>query len=125
MGRVRLAAGLRRPEPSPRPRRRSCHTPVVGCTQFTSHFPVPDFEVSEGGVMTRVGHLVDELLCALPALEVGEYSPQDCAGLVEKFARAEKALAAARIRAAARATESNVHRKQGFADPSSIAQARV
>jgi hypothetical protein len=68
--------------------------------------------------MPRIGRLVEELLRGLHSFEVGEYSAQDCAGLVTKFARAEKALAAARTLAAARAAESNLHRREGFVDPS-------
>ena len=64
-----------------------------------------------------LGGQVDGLVRALRAFEPGEYSGEDCAALVKKFARAEKALAAARVRAAARAAESNQHRKEGFADP--------
>ena len=64
-----------------------------------------------------LGGRVDALVRALRAFEPGEYSGEDCALLVTKFARAEKALAAARARAAARAAESNQHRKEGFANP--------
>ena len=64
-----------------------------------------------------LGGQVEALMSALCAFEPGEYSGEDCAALVKKFARAEKALAAARVRAAARAAESNQHRKEGFADP--------
>ena len=65
-----------------------------------------------------LGSQVDALVRALRAFEPGEYSGADCALLVKKFARAEKAFAAARMRAAARAAETNEHRKEGFADPS-------
>jgi hypothetical protein len=65
-----------------------------------------------------LGGQVDALVRARRAFEPGEYSGEDCALLVTKFARAEKALAAARVRAAARAAERNQHRKEGFADPS-------
>ena len=61
---------------------------------------------------------VDALVQALRAFEPGEHSGQDCARFVVEFARAEKALAAARTRAAARAAECHEHRKAGFADPS-------
>jgi hypothetical protein len=64
-----------------------------------------------------LGGRVDALVDALRAFEPGEYSGEDCALLVTQFARAEKALAAARVRAAARAAESNQHRREGFADP--------
>jgi hypothetical protein len=65
-----------------------------------------------------LGRQVDALVRTLRAFEPGDYSGEDCARLVTKFARAEKALTAARVRAAARAAESNQHRKEGFADPS-------
>ena len=65
-----------------------------------------------------LGGQVDALVRALRAFEPGEYSGEDCARLVTNFARAEKALAAARVRAATRAAECNEHRKEGFADPS-------
>src|SRR5262245_37348180 len=74
-----------------------------------------------GGVMARtrsLGSQVGELLRALHAFEPGEYSGEDCAKLVKTLTRAEKALAAARTRAAVRAAECNEHRKEGFADPS-------
>src|SRR5262245_18039769 len=61
---------------------------------------------------------VDALVRSARAFEAGTYSGEDCGALVTKFARAEKALAAARVRAAARAAECNEHRKEGFADPS-------
>jgi hypothetical protein len=84
-----------------------------------SHFPVLVFEVAGGGVMAQsLGGRVDELVRALRAFEPGEYSGEDCARLVTTFSRAEKALAAARVRAAARSAESNQHRREGFADPS-------
>jgi hypothetical protein len=65
-----------------------------------------------------LGGQVAELLRALRDFEPAEYSGEDCAKLVKTFTRAEKALAAARTRAAARAAECNEHRKEGFADPS-------
>src|SRR5262245_41860450 len=65
-----------------------------------------------------LGRQVDGLVRVLRAFEPGAYSAEDCAGFVAKFARAEKALAAARVRVAARAAECNQHRKEGFADPS-------
>jgi hypothetical protein len=61
---------------------------------------------------------VDALVRSLRAFDPGTYSGSDCARWVTKFAQAEKALAAARVRAAARAAECNEHRKEGFADPS-------
>src|SRR6476661_6163784 len=88
-------------------------------TGVRSHFPVLVFEVAGGGVMAQsLGNRVDGLVRALRAFEPGEYSGEDCARLVTTFARAEKALAAARVRTAARAAETNQHRKEGFADPS-------
>ena len=65
-----------------------------------------------------LGAQVAELVGSLGAFEPGEYSGEDCAELVKTFTRAEKALATARTRAAARAAECNAHRKEGFADPS-------
>ena len=47
-----------------------------------------------------------------PALSSGE----DCALVAEELAATEKACAAARVRAAARAAECGVHRRKGFAD---------
>ena len=61
---------------------------------------------------------VDALVRSLRAFDPDTYSGSDCARLVTKFARAEKAFAVARVRAAARAAECNEHRKEGFADPS-------
>jgi hypothetical protein len=61
---------------------------------------------------------VDALVRALRAFEPGEFSGEQCAQLVTSLARAEKTLAAARMRAAARAAEGNEHRKEGFADAS-------
>jgi hypothetical protein len=65
-----------------------------------------------------LGGQVDALVRALAAFEPGEYSGEQCAKLVKTFTRAEKALAAARTLAAARAAECNEHRKEGFADAS-------
>ena len=65
-----------------------------------------------------LGDQLDDFVRVLRGFEPGEYSGEDCAALVKKFTRAEKALAAARTRAAARAAECNEHRKEGFADPS-------
>ncbi len=62
--------------------------------------------------------VLDEVVRCLRTFEPGESSGEDCARLVSKFARVEKALAAARTRAAARAAACNEHRKAGFADPS-------
>src|SRR6476659_3224687 len=72
-----------------------------------------------GGVMAQsLAFQVDALVRSAHAFDAGTLSGEDCARLVTKFAQAEKALTAARIRAAARAAESNQHRKEGFADPS-------
>lgn len=68
--------------------------------------------------MGSIGSLVDELSRELAAFDPGLYSGADCAALVERFARAENALIAARLRAAVRAGESGAHRARGFADPS-------
>ena len=65
-----------------------------------------------------LGRQVDALVRALGAFEPGEYSGEQCAQLVTTFARAEKALTAARVRAAERAAECNEHRKEGFAHAS-------
>ena len=64
-----------------------------------------------------LGRQVDALLHALRAFDPAEYTGEECARLTTKLARAEKALAAARTRAAARAAECNEPRKEGFADP--------
>src|SRR5262245_17507174 len=61
---------------------------------------------------------VDALVRLTRAFDADAYSGADCARLVTKFAQAEKALAAARVRAAARAAQCNEHRKEGYADPS-------
>jgi hypothetical protein len=65
-----------------------------------------------------LGGQVDALVRALCGFEPGEYSGAACARLVAKLTRAEKAIAAARTRAAARAAECNEHRKHGYASPS-------
>src|SRR5262245_37431559 len=81
------------------------------------HFPRAVLD-AEGGVMAQsLGRQVDALVRAVSAFEPGECSGESCADLVARFARAEKALGAARVRAAARAAESNLHRQEGFADP--------
>jgi hypothetical protein len=54
----------------------------------------------------------------LRTFDAKTHSGEDCARLVRTFARAEKALTAARVRAAARAAECNEHCKEGFANPS-------
>jgi hypothetical protein len=65
-----------------------------------------------------LGRQVDALVRALRDFEPAEHSGPDCATLVKRFTQAEKALAAARTLAAARAAECNEHRKEGFADAS-------
>ena len=75
--------------------------------------------MSEGGVVARsrsLGAQSDELVRVLRAFEPGEFSGADCAQLVATFARAEKALAAARTRAAVRAASCNEHRKEGASE---------
>jgi len=56
------------------------------------------------------------LRAALTAFDPASSSGEDCAGLVEELAATEKACAAARVRAAARAAECGAHRRKGFAD---------
>jgi hypothetical protein len=55
---------------------------------------------------------------AVVAFQPGVYSGEDCAVLVEELATVEKACAAARVRAAARAGACGAHRERGFADVS-------
>jgi hypothetical protein len=67
---------------------------------------------------------LDELCAALASFDPGVYSGADCAELVECFASAEHALAAARARAALRAGACGAHRHRGFAEASDwLAQA--
>lgn len=61
--------------------------------------------------------LVREFRAAVVAFEPGSWSGEDCAVLVEELAVAEKACAAARVRAAARAGECGAHTERGFAAP--------
>src|SRR5207248_11337182 len=83
-------------------------------------FPSPSLNVrfsgAKGGVPMRAGGLVEELVGELRAFEPGVFSGEECAEFVECFARAEKALAAARARAALRAAGCGVHRDRGFRD---------
>jgi hypothetical protein len=72
---------------------------------------VPEVNVSIG-VVAAAQCLRDALLGFEPA----GLSSADCAMLVEALAATEKACAAARARAAARAAEHGAHRDQGFAD---------
>jgi hypothetical protein len=62
--------------------------------------------------------LVEGFRAALVGFDPEVYSGEDCAVLVEALASAEKACAAARVRAAARAGACGAHRERGFADPS-------
>src|SRR5262249_38079116 len=76
----------------PPPLRELSH-PRDWMTGVRSHFPVPVFEDLVGGVMARsqtLGSQVDAVVRALRAFEPGEYSGEDCAGLVVTLTRAEK-----------------------------------
>ncbi len=53
----------------------------------------------------------------LKGFEPSCYSPADCTRLAEELARVEKACAAARLLAGARAVACDAHRKAGVADP--------
>lgn len=55
---------------------------------------------------------------AVVGFEPGVYTGEACAELVEELAVAEKACAAARVRAAARAAAYGAHRERGYADAS-------
>jgi hypothetical protein len=68
-------------------------------------------------VLVRLGRLVEELVGELRAFDPDLLSGDECAELVECFARGEKALAAARARAALRAAGCEAHRERGFHDP--------
>jgi HNH endonuclease len=60
-----------------------------------------------------------QTFCAvLVSFQPEAHSGEDCAALVEELAAVEKATAAARVRAAARAGECGAHRERGFADVS-------
>src|SRR5262249_31259141 len=61
---------------------------------------------------------IENLVRSVRAFDAAEHSGDDCARLVRQLASAEKVLAAARVRAGARAAACNEHRKEGFADPS-------
>ncbi|MGH9036984.1 MAG: DUF222 domain-containing protein [Acidimicrobiia bacterium] len=56
------------------------------------------------------------LRAALAGFEPGLCAGEDCAVVVEELAATEKACAAARVRAAARASDCGAHREKGFAD---------
>src|SRR5437016_4173271 len=53
---------------------------------------------------------------ALGGLELERLAGEDCATVVDELGLPEKACAAARVRAAARAAESGAHRRRGHAD---------
>src|SRR5438105_8746462 len=64
--------------------------------------------------LAEVARVVDEALATFdPELLSGD----DCARAAAALARIEKACAAARVRAAARAAACGVHRRRGFGDP--------
>src|SRR5687767_3616085 len=69
-------------------------------------------------VPAAVLHAASSLLEALRAFEPEEFSGRDCGSLAERLAVVEKACAAARARAAARAAKCGAHRELGFADAS-------
>jgi HNH endonuclease len=58
--------------------------------------------------------MVDDFVAALCNFEPRLCEPFECAEIVERLAHAEKALAAARTRAAVRAAEAGVHRAKGY-----------
>src|SRR5438128_1101855 len=58
-----------------------------------------------------------ELRTLLAEFEPDRFSGAECALLVEVMAATEKACAAARARAAARAADCGAHRDRGFRDP--------
>lgn len=58
----------------------------------------------------------EQLRLLLAAFEPSEHSPAGCAEIAEALARTEKACAAARARAAARAVKAGEHKRRGFAD---------
>lgn len=62
--------------------------------------------------------VVRDFRAALVGFSPEVFSGEDCAVLVEELAAAEKACAAARVRAAARAGACGAHRERGFADAS-------
>src|SRR5256885_14647209 len=68
--------------------------------------------------MVPVLELVRALRAALVAFDPEQCAGAACAVLVEELATTEKASAAARVRAAARAGAAGVHRERGFADVS-------
>ena len=60
-----------------------------------------------------------ELRAAISSFETGEYSPADCFRIADELARTEKACAAARVLAAARAAKAGVPEQQGHKDGAS------
>ena len=56
------------------------------------------------------------LRAVLAGFEPGVWSGADCARVAEELAVTEKACAAARLLAAARAVEAGAHKEQGFSD---------
>src|SRR5581483_2906629 len=62
--------------------------------------------------------MVRALRAALVAFRPESVSAEECAVLVEELASAEKASAAARLRATVRAGAAGAHRERGFADVS-------
>ncbi len=62
--------------------------------------------------------MVRALRAALVAFMPDAHTAEDCAVLVEELATTEKVCVAARVRAAARAGASGMHRERGFADVS-------
>ena len=74
--------------------------------------------------MTGVVALARDLCDALVAFDPEVFSGEDCAVLAEQLAVAEKACAAARVRAAGRASSCGAHRARGFDEPADwLAQA--
>ena len=59
---------------------------------------------------------LDALVATLARFAPEAHSPAACVVLVESLARAEKACAAARVRAASRAAEAGAHRCSGYLD---------
>src|SRR5437588_10897828 len=64
-------------------------------------------------LLSAAAALRDALVSFEPALHSGT----DCAAIVEALAATEKACAAARVHAAARAADCGAHRQRGFLDP--------
>src|SRR3954447_14990480 len=76
-----------------------------------------DGRSSKGGAMAEaLQQLVLAMVRALAAFDPSDLSGDACAAAVGLLSRLEKACAAARARAAARATECGAHRRHGFRD---------